>query len=412
MGFQQGLSGLNVSARNLDVIGNNVANAQTVGFKQSVAQFADVFAAALGGGGATQIGIGARVMDVAQTFNQGNVTPTNNPLDIAVTGQGFFRLSDNGSIVYSRNGQFRLDREGFLVNTLGQNVTGYGVDTLGNVVQGQPDNIRFDTADIPPRATTRFEAGLNLDSRNSPPAVAPFSPTNTRTYNFSTSGTTFDTLGNPHTLTLFFVKTATPNQWQMHGTVDGGPVGDADVGAGAGNPVTLNFDTAGTLTTGMPLAANLTVSSGAVSPVAFSLDLTSVTQFGAAASVNALSQDGFTSGRLSGYNVAGDGTIVGRYSNGQSRNLGQIVLTNFVNPQGLAPLGDNLWEQTADSGLPLTGTPDSGSLGQLQSGAVEDSNVDLTQELVNMIIAQRVYQANAQTIKTQDAILQTLVNIR
>jgi flagellar hook protein FlgE len=412
MGFQQGLSGLNVSARNLDVIGNNVANAQTVGFKQSVAQFADVFAASISGGGSTQIGIGARVMDVAQTFNQGNVTPTNNPLDIAIVGGGFFRLSDNGSIVYSRNGQFRLDPDGVLVNTLGQEVTGFGVDALGNVVQGQPDRIQFDTSDIPPRATTRFDVGVNLDSRNTAPAVGPFSPTNTRTFNFSTSGTTFDTLGNPHTLTLFFVKTATANQWNLHGTVDGGPVTDADLGAGAGNPVTLNFDTAGALTTAMPLAAALTVASGAVTPVAFSLDLTDVTQFGSTSSVNALSQDGYTSGRLSGYNVAGDGTIVGRYSNGESRNLGQIVLTNFVNPQGLAQLGDNLWEQTADSGLPLTGVPESGSLGQLQSGAVEDSNVDLTQELVNMIIAQRVYQANAQTIKTQDAILQTLVNIR
>ncbi len=412
MGFQSGLSGLNAASKNLDVIGNNVANAQVVGFKGSVTQFADVFAASLGGGGANQIGIGSKVQNVAQVFNQGNVTPTNNPLDIAITGRGFFRLDDGGAIAYSRNGQFQLDSQGFVVNSQGLNLTGYGVDVNGNIINATPGPIRFDTADIAPRATDEFRATLNLDSRSLQPAVAVFDPNNTQSFNFTTSGTTYDTLGNPHVFTLYFVRTATPGVWNAHSTVDGGPVTDVDLGAGAGAPVALSFDANGVLTTPMPLNASLTIASGAVTPLAFPLNFTGTTQYGAVSSVNALSQTGYTSGRLIGFNVAQDGVIVGRYSNGQSRNLGQVVLADFVNAQGLSPLGDNLWAETAQSGLPVVGSPGSGTLGNLQSAAVEDSNVDLTAELVNLITAQRNYQANAQTIKTQDAVLQTLVNLR
>jgi len=412
MGFQSGLSGLNAASKNLDVIGNNVANSSVVGFKGSVTQFADVFASSLGGGGATQIGIGTKVKNVAQTFNQGNITPTDNPLDIAINGRGFFRVDDNGTIAYSRNGQFRLDSQGFLVNSDGSNLTGYGVDANGNIVNAAPSPIQFNTSDIPPNATTAFTAGFNLDSRLSPPAVAPFDPNNTATYNFTTSGTTFDTLGNAHVFTMFFGRTATVGQWAVHGTVDGTAPANVDLGAGAGNPVLINFSNTGALTTAMPLSAALTVSTGAVTPVAFTLDFSNSTQYGAVSSVNALTQNGYTSGRLAGFNIATDGVIVGRYSNGQSRNLGQVVLADFVNPQGLGPLGDNLWQETADSGLALVGAPGTGTLGNMQSGAVEDSNVDLTAELVNMITAQRNYQANAQTIKTMDAVLQTLVNLR
>lgn len=412
MGFQSGLSGLNAASKNLDVIGNNVANASVVGFKGSVAQFADVFAASLGGGGAGQIGIGSKMQSVAQIFNQGNVTPTNNPLDVAITGRGFFRLSDNGTILYSRNGQFRLDNQGFLVNSDGAAVTGYGTDANGNIVNATPAPIRFDTSDINPRPTADFDAGLNLDSRSTQPTVGTFDPTNTGSYNYTTSGTTYDSLGNPHVFTMYFVKTATAGQWNVHATVDGTAATNVDLGAGAGNPVTFNFDSSGALTTGMPLNTSLTITSGAVTPLNFTVDFTGTTQFGSPFSVNSLAQDGYSSGRLSGFNIGTDGIVVGRYSNGQSRNLGQIVLADFINPQGLSPLGNNLWQESSDSGLALVGAPNTGTLGTLQSSAVEDSNVDLTQELVNMITAQRVYQANAQTIKTQDAVLQTLVNLR
>ena len=212
-------------------------------------------------------------------------------------------------------------------------------------------------------------------------------------------------------LTTYYVKTAVANQWQVYAALDGS-LAAANLGAGAGLPVTLNFNSSGALTTAMPIAATGTVTTGAVSPIAFSFDLSGSTQFGSIFGVNDMAQDGYSSGRLAGFNLSNDGTIIGNYSNGQSRNLGQVVLADFRNPQGLAPIGNNLWVETANSGLPIVGVPTSGSLGSTQSSAVEDSNVDLTAELVAMITAQRDYQANAQTIKTMDAVLQTLVNLR
>ena len=222
-------------------------------------------------------------------------------------------------------------------------------------------------------------------------------------------------------MTYYFVKTAAPNQWELYATVDGTPETNVDLGGGAGAPVAIDFDTAGQLTTAMPLnasvdlaqvATDLGLVNGATTPLAFTVDFTGTTQFGAAFGVNSLTQDGYTSGRLAGIAVAKSGVISGRYSNGQSRDLGQIVLANFTNPNGLKPIGDTQWIETADSGPALIGVPDSGTLGSLQPSAVENSNVDLTAELVNMITLQRAYQANAQTIKTQDALLQTLVNLR
>ena len=412
MAFQTGLSGLNVAAADLDVIGNNVANAGTVGFKSSRAEFADVYAASLSGGGGSQIGLGSRVSDVAQRFTQGNVTATNNPLDLAINGKGFFRVSDGGSIAYTRNGQFHLDSAGYIVTGDGSQLTGYAADAGGNIVLSTPVPIQVPSSQLAPSATTKFLADLNLDSRETAPATALFNAADPTSFNQSTSGSVYDTLGNAHVFTLYFVKTAVAGQWAVQGTVDGTPVANVDLGAGAGNPVTLAFNSSGVLTSAMPVPASLTIAGGAVSPLAFALDLTGSTQFGSGFGVNALSQDGFTSGRLAGFNVSADGVIVGNYTNGQTKSLGQVALSTFANPQGLVPIGNNRWEASSDSGLAVTGTPGNGSFGPLQSAAVEESNVDLTAELVRMITAQRVYQANAQTIKTQDAMLQTLVNLR
>jgi len=412
MGFQSGLSGLNAAAKNLDVIGNNVANANTVGFKGSRALFADVFAASLTGAGTGQIGIGTKLSKVQQEFTQGNISVSNNPLDIAINGGGFFRLSNNGTISYTRNGQFHLDNAGYIVSADNLQLTGYTVDTSGNIITSAPQPIRLSTADIAPQATDAFDATLNLDSRATPIAAA-FDPNDPATYTSSTSGTVYDSLGNAHVFTMYFTKTATAGQWALRATVDGGAVGDVNLGGGAGNPVNLDFDSSGVLTTGMPVAGvSLTVGGGAVSPLAFDLDFSGTSQYGAEFGVSALAQNGYTSGRLTGFNVGEDGVIVGRYSNGQANRLGQVVLANFSNASGLRSLGNNQWEETSDSGLAVIGAPQSSSLGSLQSAAVEDSNIDLTQELVNMITAQRVYQANAQTIKTQDQVLQTLVNLR
>lgn len=406
MAFEQGLSGLNAAARNLDVIGNNVSNANTVGFKSGDALFADVYANAVAGGGELNIGIGTAVEAVQQNFGQGTVTVSSNPLDIAINGNGLFRLSDSGTITYSRNGQFHLDKSGYIVNAQGARLTGYGANAQGVVVQSSPQDLQVGTADIAPNATTKAGVVANFDSRSAA-ITTPFNLTDPTTYNTSTSMSVFDTLGNAHTLSLYFAKSAA-NTWNVYAAADGTQLGAGSVG-------TVNFTTSGainTATTAMPFALSIPTTTGAATPLPVALDFTGTTQFGSAFGVTTLSQDGFTSGHLTGYNISADGVILGRYSNGQTRAQGQVVLANFKNLQGLQPLGNNLFAETSTSGQPLVGTANTGSLGTLQSGAVEDSNVDLTAELVNMITAQRVYQANAQTIKTQDQILQTLVNLR
>jgi flagellar hook protein FlgE len=405
MAFQQGLSGLNIASKALDAISNNVANSTTVGFKQSSAQFSDLYASTLGGGGKAQIGIGATVTGVAQQFSQGNITVTSNPLDLAINGEGFFRMSDNGSTIYTRNGQFSVDKNGYIVNPSGYRLTGYGVDADDNIVVTAPIDLRIDTAlsGGEPRATVGADLAVNLDSRLAAPANPVFSPTDTTSFSYSTSLTSYDSLGNSHIMSIYFVKTATPNQWNMHTSLDGG----APTAATA-----VTFNSNGGLVGPNTLPQSFAITTGAASPLAFDLDLTGSTQFGSAFSVNAVAQDGFASGRLSGISVSPEGVLQGRYTNGQSRNLGQVVMATFQNPDGMTQLGSNGWAETSFSGPPAIGAPGSGNRGGLQPAAVEDSNVDLTAELVNMITQQRAYQANAQSIKTQDQIMQTLVNLR
>ena len=402
MSFQQGLSGLNGAAKALDAIGNNVSNASTSGFKSSSAQFADVFASSLTGGGGTQVGIGTTINAVKQSSTQGNISVTNNPLDVAINGGGFFRMSDNGAISYTRNGQFLIDKDGYVVNSAAQRLTGYAATATGVIVPSTPSEIRVDTSDLTPQATSLSEVGLNLDSRQGVPATA-FAVTDPTSYNASTSMSVYDTLGNSHVMGIYFVKTATANQWSLYTNLDGGAPTAA---------TTVTFTAAGQLSGFTPVAQSFAVTTGATSPMTYNLDLTGSTQFGSSFGVNRIAQDGYTSGRLSGVAISPDGIMQGRYSNGQSRNLSQIVLVNFNNPNGLQPLGGNQWAESSASGQPIIGAPASGTLGVLQSAAIEESNVDLTAELVSMITAQRNYQANAQTIKTQDQVLQTLVNLR
>jgi flagellar hook protein FlgE len=411
MGFQQGLSGLNAASKALDTIGNNVANSNTVGFKASQAQFADVYASSLTGAGASQIGIGVKVAQVAQQFTQGNITGSNNPLDVAINGSGFFRLSDGGTIIYSRNGQFSFDKDGYIVNANGSRLTGYMANAAGVLSTGAPTDININTADLPPVQTTGVSAVLNLDSTQDVPTTGIFNMNDPTSYNNGTSISVFDSLGNSHVVQTFYVKTAA-NTWDVYAATDGVLVPPLAPIVTAGLIGTLAFGSDGSLTPGAPLDASIAVTTGAVTPFTVPIDYSGTTQFGSNFSVNTLTQDGYTSGRLSGFNIGADGVIAGRYTNGQSNTLGQVVLASFTNPNGLQPLGNNVWAETSTSGAALVGAPNSGSLGVLQASAVEDSNVDLTAELVNMITAQRYYQANAQTIKTQDEVLQTLVNLR
>ncbi|WP_300451251.1 flagellar hook protein FlgE [Accumulibacter sp.] len=417
MSFQQGLSGLNASATALNVIGNNVANASTVGFKGANAHFSDVFAASLGIVGASQVGIGVGVSSIAQQFTQGNLTTTNNGLDLALNGGGFFRMSDQGTITYTRNGQFHIDKEGYLINDLKLRLTGYPADDLGEISPSSPVELQLSANQIPPRATSdplsgNLSAVLNLDSRETVPPISPFNFANPDTYNFSTAVTVYDTLGVAHNMTTFYIlNTPTPpagGEWTVWATLDGA---SPQILPG-GN---LVFDTSGALTaaSAKQVLPSWALTSGAVTPWSpGTLDFTGSTQYGSESSVDRLTQGGYGAGNLAGMGVGTDGIIQGRYSNGQTRNLGQVVLASFADPNGLLNLGNNQWSSSSVSGPELVGAPGTGSRGVIQSAAVEDSNVDLTKELVDMITAQRNYQANAQTIKTQDQVLQTLVNLR
>jgi flagellar hook protein FlgE len=416
MSFQHGLSGLDTASAALDTIGNNVANSGTVGFKQSTTLFADVFAASLSGAGTAPIGLGSRVAGVAQQFTQGNVSVTGNALDMAINGGGFFRLQNaTGDILYSRNGQFQLDKDGYIVNAKGQELMGYNADTNGAISSALAPLRLFDpttASDAKPQTTggsataSGVQANVNLDSTQ-PAITATFDPTIASTYTKSTAVTVYDSLGNSHTMSMYFQKTG-PGAWNLYTTLDNDP---ATVSAATA----LTFDATGKLTapaTGI-VAESFAVTTGATTPLAFNLNLTGSTQYGSAFAVNSMVQDGYASGKLAGFSIGTDGVIVGRYTNGQSKDLGQVILANFRNPQGLQPLGDNTWTATSDSGTEMIGPPGSSSqFGPVQSAALEDSNVDLTKELVAMIVQQRAYQANAQTIKTQDQVLQTLVNLR
>jgi flagellar hook protein FlgE len=406
MSFQQGLSGLNVAAKSLDAIGNNVANASTVGYKSARAEFADVFAASLAGGGGVQIGIGAQVAAVKQQFSQGNIVTTSNPMDVAINGSGFYRLSTGGTTSYARNGQFSLDRDGYIVTNSGARLTGYPADALGQIVASTPIDLQLSLANISPQVTSTASLGLNLDSRETVPTAA-FNLADPATYNSSTAMTVYDSQGNAHTLTMYFRKTAA-NTWSVYGSANG-----AILNAGA--PLgALNFNSAGVLPATATMNVSIPMTNGAASPLAFPLTFptSEMTQFGVNFAVSGLTQDGFTTGRLAGFAIGSDGVVLGRYTNGQTRAQGQIVLANFTNAQGLVALGGNEWAESSESGQALVATPGSGTLGTLQAGALEEANVDLTEELVKMITAQRVYQANAQTIRTQDQVLQTIVNLR
>jgi flagellar hook protein FlgE len=421
MSFQQGLSGLNATSKNLQVIGNNIANASTFGAKSSRAEFGDVYAAALNGAGASPIGIGVNLATVAQQFTQGNIRTTENPMDLAINGAGFFQVTDGKSpITFTRNGQFKVDRDGHMVNNSGQKLMGYQANALGEIQPGQAVAIKLPTGGVTPQATSIVKLEMNLDARQGPrlpPVGAPAIDFNDAdTYNNATSMTVYDAKGQEVALTYYFQK-AGPDQWNLFATANGQSVNGTNA---APLPLTaINFPPdgsapvvpAGVLSVTVP---STTLPNGGTTLAIpnVQLNLASATQFGSAFGVTDIDQDGYAAGVLTATSIEPNGVIMARYSNGQSRPAGQVEIANFRNPQGLQPLGDNGWGRTFGSGDPVMGVPGDGNLGVLQAGALEESNVDLTGELVNMITAQRVYQANAQTIKAQDEVLQTLVNLR
>lgn len=517
MAFQQGLSGLSSASTNLDVISRNIANANTVGYKGGQAQFADVFAHSSGGGGAggVEVGIGTRVLAVAKQFSQGQITPTNNPLDVAINGEGFFKLNDNGQYAFSRNGQFHLDNQGYLNNNTNSRLRGFVTaleDASGSVTgfEGEGD-IQVNFSPIPAVPTDEVRIGLNLDERSTLPGVVfpttsvPLGGINANSYNHSTTVSITDSAGDKHDLTLYFAKTAS-NTWEVYSTADsadfGDPVydlgeivfnGDGSLATPADGNLTLSdLDvdtpadvetvdglvlanltqlggtatvsgtqttysggaitiTGGTINTLGGTAANtgsVTVSGGTVvfdsatgtatisggvttaaggtaiplskdvEPITLNLTLKDsgnayplLTQYASDFGVHLVDVNGQASGALTSLSIGVDGTINAQYSNGQSKSIAQLMLVNFRNPGGLTSLGSNQWGMTDESGAEIPNRPGEGIAGLLQSGSVENSNVDLTSELVNLIIAQRMYQANSQSVKTQSDLLQVLVNM-
>jgi flagellar hook protein FlgE len=410
MAFQQGLSGLNASSRALDVISNNVANASTVGFKAGNAIFADVYASALTGATSSiQVGIGARVAAVYQDFTEGPLSTTNNPLDVAINGNGFFIVQrHNGTMAYTRNGQLDIDKEGYIITPTNERILGYRADDTGYIppAGGTVEPLFVPRNEIAPKATTKFDIkAANLSADDGLP-TPPFDPLNVDSYNYTDPTTVYDSLGGEHSLSLYFVRTAVnPSEWDIHATLDGDTATVQSLG-------TLSFDGYGKLSSSGVLNYNVTGLPNGAANLNIEVDLSQVTQFGSPFSINDKFQDGYTSGQIAGLVISTDGVIQGRYSNGQTKNLGQIALATFRSDQGLVSLGDNLWAEAPESGPPVVGRPSTGLNGPISARQVEESNVDLTEELVNMIIQQRNYQANAQSIRTQDQLLQTLVNLR
>lgn len=527
MSFNIGLSGLRAASKDLNVTGNNIANAGTVGFKQSRAEFSDVYAASVLGTGKNPQGSGVLMSNISQQFNQGNINYTQNALDLAINGNGFFQVSNNGAVSYTRAGYFGTDRAGFLVNNFGYKLQGFPVDGNGNLQNGVVGDLQIQTTNQEPKATSTINTVFNLNSTLKSPvtwqstydglqqpiydaaynaslttagqdaydaellnsgdattaeaarvaalanatnianaqtagaaardlpanvtaalaaANATFDPTDPTTYNSSTSLNIYDSQGNAHVMTQYFVKTGA-NSWDMKVLVDGrnpaAPeqeppqpyvMGLTFNSSGAltgianpeGGPFTVGPDLKVTLNSASATNPNGWVpaisdgrtpatwsSNGALAnPDGIVLDFSKSSQFASAFAVNSVAQDGYTTGELAGLEIDDSGVIFARYTNGQSKVQGQIILANFANVQGLTPVGKTQWVQSFESGEPVVGTPMSGTLGALQAGALEDSNVELSDQLVNLIVAQRNYQANAKTIETESAITQTIINLR
>jgi flagellar hook protein FlgE len=404
MPFRLALSGLNAASSDLTVTANNIANVSTTGFKGSRAEFVDLFAATQQGVSATAIGNGTRVANVSQQFSQGNIDFTDNSLDLAMSGNGFFVLNDNGALSYSRAGAFQVNNEGYVVNARQQRLQVYPPLANGGFNTGGLSDLSLNTGVSAPQATSNVDVLLNLPANATAPATTPFDPTDTTSFNNATSLTVYDSLGAAHTASMYFIKGAVANEWTTELYVDGTAVGSS----------ALEYSPTGALidpVNGQIAFPSYTPATGAA-PITMTFDVSQTSQFGQNFTVNSVTQDGYTTGRLIGIDIDASGVVQARFTNGRSNALGQIAVSNFANPQGLQQLGDTSWAETFASGQAIRGEAGNSGFGLVQAGALEASNVDITEQLVNMITAQRNFQANAQMISTADSITQTIINIR
>lgn len=431
MPFRIALSGLEAASTDLQVTGHNIANSSTNGFKESRAEFADIYANSVQDVSTTSAGRGVRVTRVAQQFSQGNIDFTSNNLDLAINGEGFFVLEDaSGNISYTRTGAYNADRDGYVVDHAGNMLQVFAPDGTGGFNTGSTIDLQLPLLSGTPAASATVTASLNLDpTTNAIAAATAFSPTNAATYDDATSTTVYDSLGVAHTMTMYYRESTTDNSWLVWTTVrdtDGTElVLDPTTGATTATPASagypaavMNFGTDGVLipsSGSVDATGNLAYGAEAITganALTLSFNYSDTTQYGSSFAINDLTQDGYAPGRLSGVDIDNDGVVFARYTNGQSDPLGMVALAKFNNQQGLRQLGDTSWAETFNSGDVQMGAPGTSSLGLIQSGGLENSNVDISEQLVNLITAQRNFQANAQVITTADTITQTIINIR
>lgn len=403
MTFRVAISGLNAAQSELSATANNIANSSTAGFKSSRVQFAELFSGS--GGGQASVGSGVKVAGVNQQFAQGAINFTDNGLDLAISGKGFFVVGDAESRAYTRAGAFKVDRNGFVVNASEQRLQVFPPRIEGGFNTSTTADLRLTSGESAPSPTGRVDMTFNLPGNAQVPAKTPFDPADADTYSHSTAMTVYDSLGAAHTATVYLSKTGTDNTWEKRLYIDGNPVGGAQ---------TLEYSATGLLVapaTGELTYPAYTPTTGAA-PITLTYDLGASTQYGNAFSVSAINQDGYTTGRLVGVETDAEGVVQARFTNGRSVALGQIAIAQFASVDGLQTLGDTAWGETFASGTAMLSAAGTGGLGSIQAGALEGSNVDVTQQLVNMITAQRNFQANAKMISTADALSQTIINIR
>lgn len=417
MPFHVALSGIQGAQTDLNTTANNIANVSTTGFKESRSEFAELFSVSSQNLSNTQIGSGVQVSRVAQQFSQGAINITNKNLDLAISGQGFFTVRDGASTLYTRSGNFGTDKDGYVVNAANQRLQAYP-PTLDGKYNAAPQDLQLVTSDNAPKATSAASMLFNLPANATAPVKTPFDPKDSTTFNQSTSFTVYDSLGNAHAATLYFVKQApvspatSSTTWEANLYIDGQ---DATNKVGSQS---LTYLSDGTLDKTSTSPDYTTLDFGTYTPatgaddIALTMDVSKSTQYGSNFGVTSVSQDGYTNGRLIDISVGNDGVVNARFTNGRVTPLGALAMASFANPQGLQQVNGSAWSATPDSGVAIYGQAGGSGLGTVQSGALEQSNVDLTAQLVNMITAQRNFQANAQMIQTQDQLQQTIIQIR
>ncbi|VVN98514.1 Flagellar hook protein FlgE [Pseudomonas fluorescens] len=442
MSFNIGLSGLYAANKQLDVTGNNIANVATTGFKSSRAEFEDVYSATRLGTGSKTVGNGVRLANVSQQFGQGDVSNTGNVLDMGIQGNGFFVLSNNGSLTYTRAGTFKTDKEGYVTNSDGTaRLQGYGVDANGKIVNGVLTDLRIDTSNLAPKSTSTVSSTINLNSTSAvidqTVAANKFDPSKTETFTKSFSTPIFDTQGNQHTMDQYMVKTGA-NTWDTYTLIDGRNPDGSDPTVTAPVASTMSFDSTGKLTSvstpvtppttpptsvissdlkitnwtpGSVTNGVWTANGTAADPAGLTIAMANTTQFNADTARSIPAQNGYATGQITNLTIDGSGVLLANFSNNQTKPIGQISLASFTNEQGLQPVGGTSWKETYASGIPGYDAPETGTLGSIVSNSLEESNVNLTNELVDLIKAQSNYQANAKTISTQSTIMQTIIQM-